>query len=201
LESNHSPSQTAEDDGSISPDMAQMMNSCLISDESISILRQLLGISIHTLFAPHLDAAGAHLASPSLAMLLEKNRYLNFTCERFETPHYLNDSWQIRIAQSSNPLDIPQNSSGALIAPCTINMYGTHSITKIAIYEYLRMEEEVEESVQYDQSILFECSDGHSFCIACMLNGPGIATYLHFSEDKKVIQEMTGESHVRLILE
>jgi hypothetical protein len=34
-----------------------------------------------------------------------------------------------------------------------------------------------------------------------MLNGPGTADYLHFSEDNGVIQEMIDEATIRLVLE
>jgi hypothetical protein len=34
-----------------------------LADDSIFALRRLLGISIHTIFAPNLDAAGGHLAA------------------------------------------------------------------------------------------------------------------------------------------
>jgi len=101
-----------------------------LSNESISTLRGLLGVSIHTIFATQLDAAGAHLAAWKLSMLLAKDDFVNFSCE-----------W------------------------------------------------------------LFHCDDGRAFCIACMLNGPGVAEYLHFSEDQRVIQEMLIHSTSRLCLE
>jgi hypothetical protein len=173
-----------------------------ISNSSIAILQGLIGKTIHTIFTPHLDAAGPHLAAPTLSMLASKDHFINFSCKWSETPQFLNDSWQITVAEHSDPLDIAQNASGALIDPCSISMYHATPIEKIEIleYSYAAEGEGAEEAVTYDQAILFHCAD-RSFCIACMLNGPGIAEYLHFSENVEVIQQMVSESTVRLVIE
>jgi hypothetical protein len=174
-----------------------------LSNESISTLRRLIGVSIHTIFAPTLDAAGAHLAAWKLSMLISKDNFVNFSCEWAETPRFMNDSWLITVSESSDPIGIERNESGALVSPCTISMYYAKPIRKIEIFDYSYSEndEDQEESVHYDQAILFNCEEKRSFCIACMLNGPGIAEYLHFSEDNRVIQEMLSESNRRLVLE
>jgi len=135
-------------------------------------------------------------------MLLSKDAFINFSCKWSETPQFLNDSWQITVAKDGEPLDIAQNASGALIDPCTISMYHATPIEKIEIleYSYAAEDEGPEEAVAYDQAILFHCAD-RNFCIACILNGPGIATYLHFSENAEVIQQLVSESTVRLVIE
>jgi len=80
-------------------------------------------------------------------------------------------------------------------------MYHAKPIRKIEIFDYQYSEDEPpEEAVHYDRAIVFSCDEGRSFCIACMINGPGISEYLHFSEDARVIQEMICESKSRLIL-
>jgi hypothetical protein len=179
------------------------MRQNLLSDQSVSVLRKLLGIKVYTIFAPNLDAAGAHLAASKLSMLIKKDHFVNFSCEWSETPRYLNDSWLIEVAESSNPIGIQQDDSGALIAPCTIKMYRAQPIIEIQIYNYCYVPEKEgpEESVQYDQAILFRCAEERAFCIGCLLNGPGIANDLHFSEDAGAIQEMIDSSTVRLVLE
>jgi hypothetical protein len=179
------------------------MRQDLLSDESVSALRKLLGITVHTIFAPKLDAAGAHLAAWKLSILIKKDYFVNFSCKWSETPRYLNDSWLIKVAESSNPIGIQQDDSGALIAPCTISMCKAQPIIKIQIYDYCYAPEDEgpDESVQYDQAILFHCAEERAFCISCLLSGPGIAEDLHFSEDAGVIQEMIDGSTVRLVLE
>jgi hypothetical protein len=174
-----------------------------LSDESVSVIRKLLGVKVHTIFAPNLDAAGAHLAASKLSILIKKDHFVNFSCEWSETPRYLNDSWLIEVAESSNPIGIQQDDSGALIAPCTISLYRAQPIIKIQIYDYCYAPEDEgpEESVQYDQAILFHCAEERAFCIGCLLNGPGIANDLHFSEDAGVIQELLNGSTNRLVLE
>jgi len=180
-----------------------MSRDLFLTDESVAALRRLLGRVIHTIYTPNLDAAGAHLAAWTLSMLLDKDSFMNFSCEWFETPHFLNDSWQITVAEARSPLKITVNESGALIAPCTISMYKAKPISKIEIFAFTNAadNEGIEETVNYDQAILFTCDGARPFCIGCMLNGPGIATYLRFSEYPEVIQEIVDGSTVRLVLE
>src|SRR3979411_3350583 len=111
------------------------MRQDFLSESSIFALRGLLGLTIHTIFAPNLDAAGAHLAAWKLSMLLKKDLFVNFSCEWSETPRYLNDSWLIEVAESSEPIGILQDASGTLIAPCTISMSKAQPIRKIEIFE------------------------------------------------------------------
>jgi hypothetical protein len=173
-----------------------------LSESSILALRGLLGLTIHTIFAPNLDAAGAHLAAWKLSLLLKKDLFVNFSCKWSETPLYLNDSWLIEVAPSTEPIGILRNASGALVEPCTISMYEAQPIRKIELFEYrYDLDEGTEESVHYDRAIVFRCAEERSFCISCMLNGPGTANYLHFSEDNGVIQEMIDESTIRLVVE
>src|SRR5258707_255851 len=107
-----------------------------LTDESVSALRLLLGRSIHTVYAPNLDAAGGHLAAWTLSMLLGKDSFMNFSCQWSETPHFLNDSWQITVAEDCVPLRILLSDSDALVEPCTISMYGAKPIQRIEIHSY-----------------------------------------------------------------
>ena len=134
-------------------------------------------------------------------MLISKNNFVNFSCEWAETPRYLNDSWLITVSESSDPIEIDKDESGALVGASTIKMYFAKPIRQIEIFSSYREDDDPQESVHYDQAILFHCEEERNFCIACMLNGPGVATYLHFSEDNAVIQEMLNTSNSRLILE
>jgi len=172
-----------------------------LSDDSIATLRRLLGVSIHKIFTPSLDAAGAHLAAPSLSFLLGKDSFINFSCVWHETPKFLNDSWQLEVCEATDPTNIKMDSSRALLEPCSISLYHSKPIATIEIFNYRLLDDEEEENVHYDQAILFRCTDGRAFCISCMLNGPGIAEFLHFSEDQIVIREMLNSSNLRLTLE
>lgn len=178
-----------------------MSKSELLSSESIAALQNLLCKSIYTIWAPNLDAAGAHLAAWTLSMNLSKDSFMNFSCEWSETPYYLNDSWQITVQEGIAPLNIKRQADGAYLDVCTISLYQAKPIRQIEILTYEDIDKDrPEETVHYDQAIKFVCEEGKMFCIGCLLNGPGIATYLHFSEDPSVIQEMTDGSTARLCL-
>jgi hypothetical protein len=173
-----------------------------LSTNSISALRKLLGTTVHTWWATNLDAAGAHLASWTLSMLLGQKSFMNFSCEWHETLKFLNDSWLITVREDSSPLNINRDDTGAFLGVCTINMYSATPIKRIDIFEYTNSadNEGPEETVNYDQAILFTCEGERTFCIGCMLNGPGIATYLRFSEDQTAIQTIVEHSTIRLTL-
>lgn len=174
-----------------------------LTDQSIAALRRLLGRTIYTIYAPNLDAAGAHLAAWTLSMSLEKNSFMNFSCQWSETPHFLNDAWQITVAEGKGPLGIRVDESGALISPCTISMYKAKPIERIEILAFTNAadNEGVEETVNYDQALLFTCEGARAFCIGCLHHGPGIAEWMHFSEGPEVINEIVAGSSVRLVLE
>lgn len=174
-----------------------------LTDQSVAALRRLLGRTIYTIYAPNLDAAGAHLAAWTLSMLLEKNSFMNFSCDWSESPHFLNDSWQITVVEERNPLKIMVDESDALVFPCTISMYKAKPIEKIEILAFTNAgdNEGAEETVNYDQALLFTCEGARIFCIGCLHHGPGIAEWMHFSEDPEVIDEIVAGSSVRLVLE
>jgi hypothetical protein len=173
-----------------------------LSTESISALRQLLGKTIHNIWAPNLDAAGAHLAAWTLSMLLGQDSFMNFSCEWDETPQFLNDSWLITAKEDSSPLNIVKNETGAFLGVCNIKMYRAKPIRKIDIFAYTNGADDQapEETVNYDQAILFTCENEKAFCIGCTLNSPGVATYLNLSEDRSTIQEILEHSSIRLTL-
>jgi hypothetical protein len=81
-------------------------------------------------------------------------------------------------------------------------MYSATPIKRIDIFAYMNSgdNEGPEETVNYDQAILFTCEGERAFCIGCMLSGPGVATYLQFSEDQTVIQTIVEHSAIRLTL-
>jgi len=172
-----------------------------LSDESIIALESLIGSTIHTIFATNLDAAGGHLAGWKLSMMLSNKLFMTFECEWQETPFFLMDSWGIKVKLAQNPLGIALNADGALIDCSHIHIYESSSIERIEVYrfadEYQR--DEVAESVEFDGALVFR-SQRRDFVIGCSMDGPGIATYLHFSEDARVIAELTDGAECRLVL-
>jgi len=179
-----------------------------LSPVSILALRELVGRAIHTVYSPCLQVHQRHLTSPSLSIPISDetadgwvHRYVVVTCEWFETPEASIDYWQMLVNVGAKPNDIEKSPSLGLIAPCTVHMYGHNSpIQKIDIYAYFwpATEPSNGEIVTYDRAIRFERADGAAFCISCQLDGPGIATEVHFSDDEETISSLLNGSKVRM---
>jgi len=180
-----------------------------ISEAGLVVLQGLIGRQVHMVYAPCLQVAGAHLTSPSFSIPVsdqtaEKwvHKHVNFSFEWFETPLTLTDYWKIAVSIDDKPQGIEVNSTGAIVAPCTINFYESKPINRIEVFEFnWSAGQEIDmEMVTYDNAIRFECEGGRAFCIACQLNGPGIATEVHLSENEAVISEFLEGSRLRMSL-
>jgi hypothetical protein len=190
-------------------DAQEGMYSAHISESGLFVLQGLTGRHLHTVFTPCLQVAGMHLTAPSFSIPLSEktaekwvHRYVNISCEWSETPLMLQDYWNILASCEDKPSGIDVDSRGAIIAPCTINFYKAEPIKKIEIYEFQWSagQETDLEAVTYDQAIRFEHEGGTAFCIACLLDGPGIATEVHISEDEKTISQFLQGSRLRTCL-
>jgi len=180
-----------------------------ISQDSLPILQGLIGRQIHRVYAPCLQVAGAHIASPSFSVPLSNeiagkwvHKYVNFRCEWSETPLTLTDWWKILVSVDNKPCGIEVDSKGAIVAPCTIHFYKSGPIKQIEVFEFewsAGQGNEVE-AVAYDNAIRFELEGGNALCIACQLNGPGIATEVHLSEDETTIGQFLEGSRLRIRL-
>jgi len=178
-----------------------------ISQDTLDALRVLIGRQIHTIYAPVLAVAGTHVSAPSFAISISDqvgdqwvHRFLNFKALWSETPRFLNDSWELLAFEDEAPLGISQNSDKAMLAPCSVSFYenGSSVISSIKIYTCSVLDVEDEsESVMYDKVIQIARDNGSSFCIACQLNGPGIAEDVHLSEDPLVIQSFLDGCQLR----
>lgn len=183
--------------------------SALISEAGLSVLRGMIGNRFHTILSPCLQVDGAHLTAPSFSILVfdkvTRNwaeQYIVVRCKWYETPLVFSDYWQILVSCEDRPDQIDVDSAGAVVAPCTINFYLATPITKIEVYEF-EWSDEVDlgrETVRYDKAIRFEQESGKTFCIACQLNGPGIATDVHISEDAATISQFLHGSRLRVCL-
>ena len=181
-----------------------------ISQETLNTLRVLIGRQIHTIYAPVLAVAGTHVSAPSFAISISDqvgdqwvHRFLNFKALWSETPRFLNDYWELLAFEDEAPLCISQNSERAMLAPCSVSFYenGSSAIASIKIYTFSVLDTEDEnESVMYDKVIQLCRDNSSSICLACQLNGPGIAEDVHLSEDPLVIQSFLDGCQLRLEL-
>jgi hypothetical protein len=185
------------------------MHSTEMSVDSLNALKLLIGRSVHSVLSPCLQAAGQHFTSPSFSISISdqtiegwRHRYINFRCDWFEAPVFLRDYWTIHVEETKHPIGIDVNASGAIVAPCTINFYRAQPIQRIEVYRlHDRAQNESQaEEVSYDKAILFRTESGRRFCIACQLNGPGIATEVHLSEQEETILELIEGSKLRLTI-
>jgi hypothetical protein len=177
-----------------------------ISDEALLALRNLIGKTVGRIYASCLQVAGAHYTAPSFSIPVTTqtdsgwdHRFTVIRCDWFETPKLLNDYWKIHVIEQEKPDGIETNSTGAIVAPCTVSFWHASPITRIDIhsFQWIVEGEDSEESVLYDNAICFRTSSEKSFCVACQLNGPGIATEVHLSGDAETIQEFLTDSTLR----
>ena len=187
----------------------QGYDSAQIPEAGVEALRGLIGSQPYRVYAPCLQVAGPHLTAPSFSIPVsgEKagewtHKYVVIRCEWSETPRTLTDFWRILVSFEDKPNGIGVDLTGAVIAPCTINLYNAKPISKIEVYEFqLKSGEGMDlESVKYDRAIRFEQEGGKPFCVACQLDGPGIATEVHFSEDEATVREFLEGSQLRVCL-
>jgi hypothetical protein len=191
------------------PDTRSGVFSAQISEDGLLILRGLIGRQLYRVLAPCLQVAGAHFTAPSFSIHFSDeiggkwfHKYVNIRCEWSETPLTFTDYWEILISSDNKPSGIDVDSSGAIVAPCTICFYKAKPIKKIEIYEFQWSDGEGDdlEAVTYDKAIRFQHEDGTAFCIACQLNGPGDATEVHISEDETTVRQFLEDSRLRVCL-
>jgi hypothetical protein len=183
--------------------------SAQISIDDLSVLKELIGHTVHHVFASCLQVTGRHQTAPSFSIPISSNveghwahKYFNFHCEWFETPNTLTDYWRIFVSLDTGPRDVEVHPEKGLLAPCTIQYFHTAPINKIEVYEFhwSTGEEQDSESVIHDKAIHFHLENAKSFCIACQLDGPGIATEMHISDDDDTIRTFLEGSRLRLTL-
>lgn len=181
-----------------------------IAQSSISALSALIGRQVHRVYAPSLDIAGTHVAAPSFSVPISDqigeawvHRFVNLKAIWSETPRFMNDYWEIQASADQTPVGISVTAENAMLSPCSISFYenGGSMLTAIKVYSLSIPDlEDENESVLYDKALQFVRENGSSFCVACQLNGPGIAEFVRLSEDPKVIQELLEDCHLRLTL-
>lgn len=173
-----------------------------LSNESLDVLKSVLGRSVSTFYSSHLDIMGRHITAPSLSLsLFEPNESITVRADYFETPHTLTDYWQMHVHRQRYPHGV-EVRDGAMIAPCSIQLFPSSAITIVEIYEaqWTAGEGSEVENVFYDQSVVFRREDGKFFCMACHLNGPGIANDIHYTDDDVVLSQLLEISRLRLTL-
>ncbi len=181
-----------------------------IAQSSIPALTALIGRQVHRVYAPSLDVAGTHVAAPSFSITISDqigdawmHRFVNVEATWFETPRFLNDYWELLPSVDQVPTGITINAENAMVSPCSVSFHenGASMIARIEIYTLSVSDvEDDSESVRYDRALLFVRENSSSFCVACQLNGPGIAEFVRLSEDPKVIQDFLENCVLRLTL-
>ena len=116
--------------------------------------------------------------------------------EYFETPHYLNDYWELIVHRQRYPYGI-EVRDGALIDPCSVSLLPAAEIRSVSVYELMSDQDDMGEQVAYDQGLRFVRSDGRTFAIACLLSGPGIATDVQYTDDEQLMATWFEHSRVR----
>ena len=179
-----------------------------ISHDTVSALKTLIGRQVYTIYAPVLAVAGAHVAAPSFATSISDqidgrwvHRFLNLKAIWSETPRFMNDYWELQAFEARTPLGISTNVENAMVEPCSIHFdkNGGSEVTSICVYTLSTPDlEDTSESVVYDKALHFLRANGSSFCIACQLTGPGIAEYVHLTEDPIVTRTFLERCQLRL---
>ena len=160
-----------------------------LDDESQRSLMNLIGVRPSRILTPCIQLAGMHLTSPSLSIERARQSYSAISCVWFESPHTFKDYWHLSITETPSPAGIEVRSDGAIIAPCTINLFDATPISSIEIYNsrWDWSGGEAEERVEWDSAILFHLQDRRRFCVWCQVDGPGIATEVSFTESQELI--------------
>jgi hypothetical protein len=205
----NSRGKTGEEADHTEDRMAASLYEAHITVESLSVLQAMLGNRFHHIYAPCLQVAGAHQAAPSFSIpIFDKitgnwsHQYVVIRCSWAETPLCFSDYWQLVVSIEDRPNGIDVDPQGALIAPCTIRYFQAAPVSKIEIFEFRISEgsRQEKETVRFDRAIRFLQENGRAFCIACQLDGPGIATDVHISDDEHMISEFLAGSELRLCL-
>jgi hypothetical protein len=180
--------------------MSSFSETVHLDDEAHRSLRNLIGITPHRILTPCIQVAGTHFTSPSLSIERGRKSYTSISCVWFESPHTFKDYWRLSVIETPSPAGIEVRSDGAIVAPCTINLFGATPIASIEIYgsRWEWSDDEAEERVEWDSALLFRLLDNQHFCVWCQLDGPGIATEVSFTESNELTAEVLREAALRI---
>ena len=174
-----------------------------ISEEGILALRKLLGVSVSQLISPALEVYGHFISSPSFSISLGDNGYLVIENSWLETPKEYIDYWSISARYSDLPKDIKvemvEGIENVMQFPVSsVHIQPASRIIKISIYEAKWSDSECEESVIYDQAVVFQQEEGKRFCI---MANQSIADLLDFTNHEEEIKAIIGEIACRKEIE
>jgi hypothetical protein len=174
-----------------------------LDEESMQSLERLIGITRWRILTPCIQVAGPHITSPSFSIPRGPQAYSAISCAWFETPHTFSDYWRLSVTEAPSPMGIDVRSDGAIIAPCTINLFQVTPISLIEIYSsrWEWASGEAEERVEWDSALLMHLQDRQRFCVWCQLDGPGIATEVSFTQSPDLIAEVLKEATLRMRIE
>jgi hypothetical protein len=173
-----------------------------LSEESIATLRAILGETIYRIYSPTLEVHGKTVIATSLSLHREGIGYVILENAWHETPREYIDYWQISARFSLKPKDIKtrigKNGAGnTFYFPfSTIQLpFPTSPIKKIAIHEETWSDPYNQESVAYDDSLVFYLEDKRRFCISA---NPTNQDSLEYTEDEDEISLIVKEHKCRI---
>jgi len=169
-----------------------------LSDESLGILRQLLGHSLFQLFSTAIVVDGPQVTAWDI-QVHTADRWIIFRCEWHETPSGELDYFQLNVSESQAPLNIEVRNKGLLNASSVVVPPGGR-ITQIGIWERSETgEASAGEEVAYDAAILFARTDGRQICIAA--DSTTIADRVCLLVTDRDIQALLADCRCRLLLD
>lgn len=174
-----------------------------ITDEGISALRGVLGLSPQQVFSPGVEVEDEFVSSPSYSIPMENRGWLIIENAWLETPKDYIDYYRLSVHSSPKPKDISVGSKEhigeVLNFPLSSISIGPPSpIVKIGIYEAGWSDPEGEESVAYDRALIFHRADGGRFAIS---THDSIADLLDFTKVEQRVQEFIDSCRCRVSIE
>lgn len=132
-----------------------------ITDEGISALRGMVGLSPQQVFSPGVEVEDEFISSPSYSIPMENQGWLIIENAWLGTPKEYIDYYRLSVYSAPKPKDINVGSEEHIgevlnFPLSTISISAPSPIMKICIYEDSWSDPEREESVAYDRAIIFQ---------------------------------------------
>jgi hypothetical protein len=166
-----------------------------LSEDTICALRSVLGETIYRIYSPTLEVYGKNITATSLSLHREGIGYVVLENIWLETPTEYIDYWQLSARISRKPKDIrhktgKDGAGDTFYFPfSTVQLpYPSSSIEKIDVYENIWSHPENQESIAYDDALVFYLKEGNRFCISA---NQTIQDCLEYTEDENEINLFT----------
>lgn len=169
-----------------------------LPDSQLEILRCLLGKIIFDIWSPALELHRQIISADNLSLALKgKSDFINVRNEWLETnegEHY----WRLSFEQSDKPEGLSYERHGRtgflafdFRASC-IRLNKMSPIENVKVFE--ANEKNDDETISYDQAVLFRQQNGEQFCITAQQS---IADRLDFSQNETDIELLLQDCSLR----